>query len=88
MALGQSSISTNIFDELLVTVESIGVEKTIKRLQEARVNKLISDDVNIEFILGIVSQITNVARDRILQGKDRSDERKMATALCVYYIKK
>jgi len=82
-----ASVTTHIFDELLVTVESIGVEKTIKKLQEARTEKLILADNNIDNIINAVSQITNVSKDRILNGRDRSDERKMATCLCVFYIK-
>jgi hypothetical protein len=36
-----ASITNNIFDELIVTVEIIGVDKTIKSLQEARAKILI-----------------------------------------------
>jgi len=78
----------NILDELLYTVESIGVEKTIKRLKEARTQKLILEDINIDFILSAVCEVTNVAKERILHGKDRSDERKGAIALFVYFLKK
>lgn len=82
-----TSVSTHIFDELLVTVESIGVEKTIKTLQEARSNILILSDLNVENIINSVVEVTGVQKERILHGNDRSDERKMATCLCVYYIK-
>lgn len=82
-----TSISTNIFDELIVTVERIGVEKTIKTLQEARSNILILSDINVENIINSVTDITGVQRERILHGTDRSDERKMALSLCVFYIK-
>ena len=82
-----ASVSANIFDELFVTVESIGVEKTIQTLQEARSKKLILSDLNIENIINFVVEVTGVQKERILNGKDRSDERKMATALCVHYIK-
>lgn len=82
-----ASISTNIFDELIVTVERIGVEKTIKTLQEARSNILILSDVNVENIINAVTELTGVQKERILHGTDRSDERKMALSLCVYFIK-
>jgi hypothetical protein len=82
-----TSISTNIFDELIVTVERIGVEKTIKSLQEARSNILILSDVNVENIINGVTEITGVQKERILHGTDRSDERKMALSLCVFFIK-
>lgn len=82
-----ASITTNIFDELIVTVESIGVEKTIKSLQEARARILILSDLNVENIIISVTEVTGVSKERILHGTDRSDERKMALALCVFYIK-
>ena len=45
-------------------------------------------DINIDFILGTVSEVTNVKKERILHGTDRSDERKIATSLFVYFLKK
>lgn len=81
------SISTKIFDELLSTVEVLGVDRTIKTLKEAKTNSLILDDFNIDFIVNNVSSVTGTARDRILYGNDRNDERKIALSLCVYFIK-
>jgi hypothetical protein len=82
------SISNQIFDELMTTVEVIGIDRTIKTLQDAKANSLILEDLNIEFILKCVTQITGVSKERILNGNDRNDERKTAIALCVYFIKK
>lgn len=82
------SISNQIFDELMTTVEVIGIDRTIKTLQEAKANSLILEDLNIEFILSCVKQVTGVSKDRILNGNDRNDERKIAIALCVYFIRK
>jgi uncharacterized protein YydD (DUF2326 family) len=82
------SISNQIFDELMTTVEVIGIDRTIKTLQEAKANSLILEDLNIEFILSCVNQVTSVTKDRILNGNDRNDERKIAIALCVYFIRK
>ena len=82
------SISNQIFDELMTTVEVIGIDRTIKTLQDAKANSLILEDLNIEFILKCVNQITGVSKERILSGNDRNDERKIAIALCVYFIKK
>jgi hypothetical protein len=82
------SISNQIFDELMTTVEVIGIDRTIKTLQEAKANNMILEDLNIEFILKCVTQVTSVSKERILNGTDRSDDRKIATALCVYFIKK
>lgn len=82
------SISNQIFDELITTLEVIGIERTIKTLQDAKANSLILEDLNIEFILSCVNQVTGVSKERILNGNDRNDERKIAIALCVYFIKK
>ena len=41
------SISNKIFDELMTTVEVIGIDRTIKTLQDAKANSLILDDLNI-----------------------------------------
>lgn len=81
------SISNNIFDELLITVETIGVDKSIRALQEARSKILILENSSIDSIITYVSQITGVLKERIFHGTDRNDERKMAIALCVYFIK-
>jgi hypothetical protein len=82
-----ASITSSIFDELIVTVESIGVDKTIKSLQQARTALFYNQDVKIDFIINLVVDITGISREVILNGKDKSDERKMATALSVFFIK-
>jgi hypothetical protein len=61
------SISHSLVDELLTTIEAIGVENTIKTLQKAKSNSLILKDMNIDFILDAVADVTGVTRDRILQ---------------------
>lgn len=86
MIKAASGISSNIFDELIVTVESIGVDKTIKSLQQARTNLFTSED-GVDKIINIVVDVTGIKKERILYGKDKSEERKMATALCIYYLK-
>lgn len=85
--INTASISTNIFDELIVTIESIGIDGTIKSLQEARTRVLILGDMNVDNIINAVAEITGVQKSRILHGTDRSDDRKMALALSVYFIK-
>jgi len=80
------SISTLVFDELLTTLEVIGVDNTIKTLKEAK-TKSILQNYDIDFLVNSVSSITGVDSDRILYGIDRSDDRKMALALCVYFVK-
>ena len=84
---GSVSISSQIFDELLTTVEVLGIDKTLQTLKDAKANSLILNDLNIEFIVTSVSSITGVAKDRIINGSDRNDERKIAISLCVFFIK-
>jgi len=79
------SISTLVFDELLTTLEVIGVENTIKTLKEAKNQNKNSD---VDFIINVVSEVTSVDKERILYGIDRNDERKIALSLAIYFIKK
>lgn len=82
------SVSSQVFDELLTALEMIGIENTIKTLQEAKSNSLILSDLDVEFIIKSVCEVTGTSKDTILYGTDRTDERKIAISLCVYFIKK
>ena len=81
------SISNKIMDELLSAVEVIGIDKTIKTLQDARSQSLISNNFDIDFIINVVCDITNYRKDKLLVGNERSDDKKIAMALCVYFLK-
>jgi len=83
----QVSISNAIFDELLTTVEIIGLDKTIRTLQDAKANSLISKNIDIDNIINIVCEITNYRKDKLLIGNERSDDKKIAMALVVYFLK-
>lgn len=83
----QLSISNTIFDELLTTVEIIGLDKTIRTLQDAKAQSLISKNLDIDNILNIVCEITNFRKDRLLIGNERTDEKKIAMSLAVYFLK-
>jgi chromosomal replication initiation ATPase DnaA len=83
----QVSISNAIFDELLTTVEIIGLNKTIKTLQDAKAQSLISKNLDIDNIINIVCEITNYRKDKLLLGNERNDEKKIAMALTVYFLK-
>ena len=83
----QPSISSAIFDELLTTVEIIGVDKTIRTLQDAKAHSLISKNLDIDNIINIVCEITNYSKDKLLIGNERSDIKKIAMALTVYFLK-
>ena len=81
------SISSKILDELITTLEVIGIDNTIKTLQEAKNKTLILGDLDVDFVLKSVEDVTSVSKERILYGTDRNDDRKIALALCVYFIK-
>ena len=82
------SVSSQVFDELLTVLEMIGIENTIKTLQDAKSNSLILSDLDVEFIINSVCEVTGTSKDTILYGNDRTDERKIAISLCVYFVKK
>ena len=82
-----NSVSTQVLDELLTTIEVIGLDNTIKNLKEAKSNFLTLDDYDIDFILSSVVKVTGVSKDSIIFGRDRNDERKISVALCVHFIK-
>jgi hypothetical protein len=81
------SISSKILDELITTLEVIGIENTIKTLQDAKNKTLILGDLDVDFVLKSVEEVTGVSKERILYGTDRNDDRKISLALCVYFIK-
>ena len=68
MLTRSGSISNQILDELFETVEVIGIEKTIKTLQEAKMGSLLKQDVNIDFILNAISELSGVPKQKILYG--------------------
>jgi len=76
------SIST-VFDELIATLEN-----TIVSVKDAKSKSLILSEFDVEFVLNCVFNVTGVDKERILYGTDRNDERKMALALCIYFIRK
>ena len=80
-------ISSHVLDDIINSVELINekVESTLKQLRDARLNSNIEDYV--DFILESVSTVCSIDRERIISGTDRTDDRKIAIALCVYFIK-
>ena len=78
---------TEILSELFKTIEILGINGTIETLKDAKNKKQLVDDIDIDFVLDAVSQTTGLNKDRILYGNDRSDERKIALCLSVYFIK-
>ena len=76
-----------IIDELFKTVEIFGVDKTISILKESQKTKDILQEMDVDYILEAVSQVSKVDKQRILFGNDRTDERKMALCLSIYFVR-
>lgn len=75
----------SLLEELFITVEKIGIDNTVKTLKEAR--NVVLESVEYGSIIKIVSDKTGVPVEVILTGNDRSDERKIALSLSVYFVK-
>jgi len=78
----------DLLSEVFRSVEIMGVQSTVKCLQDARFNSMTLNDKRIEYILKEVSVETGVKIERIINGTDKTDERKIAVALCVFFIKR
>ena len=76
-------ISHILHDELLQTVSIVGIDKTIKALKEAQ--NISSEPV--DFIIESVAEIVGIEKERILSGSSRTDERKIALAICIYFLR-
>ena len=83
----EKDISIHVFSELLKTVELLKIDGTIKCLQDARLSVIKSANVESDFFINKVSEITGTPVDVIMNGRDKTDERKIALSLCVFYIK-
>lgn len=83
----QPSIYGKIMDEVITTVESIGIDRTCQILQEAKAKSLILNDTNVDFFLDITCSEVGITKDVLLYGNERNDDRKIALSLSIYFIK-
>jgi len=83
----KNPVPSQMLDDIISSVEVINekVESTLKMLKEARIYSNIEDYV--DFILDSVSKVCSIDKKRIISGTDRTDDRKIAVSLCVYFIK-
>jgi hypothetical protein len=79
--------SSHLLDDIISSIELINkqVESTLEVLRDAKLYSNIEDYV--DFIIESVSKVCIVDKKRIISGTDRTDERKIAIALCIYFIK-
>jgi chromosomal replication initiation ATPase DnaA len=79
--------SVQIINELFRTIELFGVDKTLSILKDSQKSKNDFSELDIDYILDAVSEISNVDKQRILFGNDRTDERKIALCLSIYFVR-
>lgn len=75
-----------LFQELLNTIESIGVDETTKALSIARRETLSLQDKRIDFLVKCICESFNVATDEVFTSKDRNTNRLFAFKFIVYYL--
>ena len=74
--MATAKISNNPIDllsEVFRSVEIMGVQSTVKCLQDARFNSMTLNDKRIEYILKEVSTETGVKIERIINVTDKTD---------------
>jgi chromosomal replication initiation ATPase DnaA len=79
-------ISHILQDQLLQTVAVVGIDNTIKVLKKAQ-NHNTSKSKEVDFVIESVAEIVGIEKERILNGNSRTDERKIALAVCIYFLK-
>ncbi len=78
---------SDVINEVFRNVDIMGIEDTVKVLRKARSEFLTLQDRGIEGILKVIIEYTGVTLERLIHGTDKTDERKIAIALSVYFIK-
>ena len=73
-----------LLTEAVKTAEVIGIENTTNLLRKARV---VITDEHVNKIIKNITQQTGVSYEQIIYGTEKTDERKIAVSLCVYFIK-
>jgi len=75
-----------LFQELLSTIETIGVDETTKALSIARKETLSLQDKRIDYLVKIVCESFNVSPDDVFTSKERNTNRLFAYKFIVYYL--
>lgn len=77
----------HLINQLLSTAETIGIEKTLDVLKKAKDDNAIIYEKNVEKILNIIADYTNLSKSDIIHSKLRTEERKVALAFFCYHLK-
>jgi hypothetical protein len=77
---------TNLIQELLKSVEVLGVDATTSILRVARSNSLTLQDKRVEFVLNMVSSNYSIPIEEIINSHSKSTRRMLALKFCIYYL--
>lgn len=82
MATGQ----INLLEELLKSVEALGVDGTTNALKIARSKSITLEDKRVEFVLNMVSAHYNIPIEEIINTHTKSTKRMLALKFSIYYL--
>lgn len=77
---------TDLIQELLKSVEVLGVDATTNVLKVARSNTLTLQDKRVEFVLKMVSTHYLQSIEEIINSHNKSFKRMMALKFSIYYL--
>jgi len=76
----------NLLKEVVLTAESVGVERTIKSLQRSREEVFRFENRNVDKVLEAVCSVTSLTREEVLHGTGRKNGRKYAIGFFTYFL--
>jgi hypothetical protein len=76
----------DVLNQLLRTVEAIGIERTFDILKIAELGDIEFNNVHARFVITTVSNAFGIAVHEIVYGTGRKNERKYAIGFCAYYL--
>jgi hypothetical protein len=77
---------TDLIQELLKSVEALGIDGTTNVLKVARNNSLTLQDKRVEFVLQIISQNYVISIEDIINSHSKSTRRMLALKFSIYYL--
>lgn len=77
---------TDLIQELLKSVEALGIDATTNALKMARTNSLTLQDKRVEFVLNMVSQNYIFPIEEIINSHSKSNRRVLALKFSIYYL--
>jgi hypothetical protein len=80
------SNETNLIQELLRSVEVLGVDATTNALKIARSNSLTLQDKRVEFVLNMVETNYNLPIEEIINSHSKSTKRMLALKFAIFYL--